>query len=455
MAREQGDTLEMRITLARLVLCSWFLFAFMHKPGAQTTADPVLLTEIARIKAIDNHSHVMRVVGAGEEDREYDALPFDLMEPFPLMVRLRPDNLEWVAAWRALYGYTHSDMSEAHVRELAEIKRRVKRQRGGAYPAWVLDQLGIETMLANRIAMGRGLDAPRFRWVPYVDALVFPLNNDAAKRSNLDYRAFYPAEERLLRRYLNDLGLRTLPPTLKEYLARVVTATLERQRRAGAIAVKFEIAYLRALAFADPSESEASRVYASYVKGGEPPAAEYRVLQDFLFRYLAREAGRLGLVVHIHVFHGGGGSYVQSGSDPVLLDTVFNDPTLRKTSFVIVHGGYPYTRQVAGLLSKPNVYADFSAQDLVLYPRALSDILRDWLEYYPEKVLFGTDASPFVGEIGWEETGWLATTTARQALALALSGMINDGEITRERALELARMVLRENAIKLYDLKTR
>jgi hypothetical protein len=31
--------------------------------------------------------------------------------------------------------------------------------------------------------------------------------------------------------------------------------------------------------------------------------------------------------------------------------------------------------------------------------------------------------------------------------------MINDREITRERAIELARMVMRENAIRLYGLK--
>jgi hypothetical protein len=48
---------------------------------------------------------------------------------------------------------------------------------------------------------------------------------------------------------------------------------------------------------------------------------------------------------------------------------------------------------------------------------------------------------------------WLSNTTARQALALALTGMMNDGEITRERALELARMVLHDNAAKLYKLR--
>jgi len=30
--------------------------------------------------------------------------------------------------------------------------------------------------------------------------------------------------------------------------------------------------------------------------------------------------------------------------------------------------------------------------------------------------------------------------------------MMNDGEISRERAMELARMVMRDNAIKLYKL---
>jgi uncharacterized protein len=440
----------MRKTLCLWTLCLTLLLLFSHRLGAQTGVDPQLAAEIARIKAIDNHTHVTRVVGSGEEDHEFDALPFELLEEFPLMVRLRPDNLEYVAAWRALYGYKYLDMSEAHIRELSEVKNRIKREHGDGYPAWVLDQLGIETMFANRIAMGRGLTAPRFRWVPYIDAFVFPLNNEAAKRSNLDYRAFYPAEERLLKRYLSDLKLNSLPLTLKDYLSRVVTPTLERQKRDGAIAVKFEIAYLRKLDLDDASEADAARVYERWVKGGEPPPADYKLLQDFLFRHICGEAGRLGLVVHIHVFDGGGGSYVQSGSHPEMLDSAFNDPTLRKTKFVIVHGGYPFTKSTAGLLSKPNVWADFSAQDLLLYPRALSEILRNWLEYYPDRILFGTDASPSFGEIGWEETGWLATRTAREALTLALTAMIQDKEITRQRAVELARMALRENAIKLY-----
>ena len=37
---------------------------------------------------------------------------------------------------------------------------------------------------------------------------------------------------------------------------------------------------------------------------------------------------------------------------------------------------------------------------------------------------------------------------------LALEAMMRDGQITRDRALEIARAVLRENAIQLYGLAT-
>ena len=66
--------------------------------------------------------------------------------------------------------------------------------------------------------------------------------------------------------------------------------------------------------------------------------------------------------------------------------------------------------------------------------------------------MFATDAYPYSDAMGWEESAWIAARAGRQALAIALSGMLADGEITRARASELARMVLRENARKLYGL---
>jgi predicted TIM-barrel fold metal-dependent hydrolase len=418
---------------------------------AQTRADADLLNEISKIKAIDNHAHPLKYVAAGEKpDDEFDALPLDAIVPFRLPVRLNPSNTEFIRAWHDLYGYSHQDVSGAHIAELMKTKQRIISERGDSFPASVLDQLNIETMFANRVAMGRGLAAPRFRWVAFDDALIFPLNNEAARRSNPDYRGFFPGEERLLKRYLSDLKVGALPLSLDEYLKRVVTPTLEAQKRNGAVAIKFEAAYLRKLDFDDPDAAKARAIYARFVRGGEPPASGYKTLQDFLFYYIARAAGRLGMAVHIHCIEGAGGFYRQSGSNPLLLEAVFNDPALRKTNFVVVHGGYPFTKEMGSLMSKPNVYADFSAQTFFTYPRELSEILRNWLEFYPDKILFGTDAFSFGPEVDWGEVAWLSNTTARHALALALTGMMNDGEINREQALTLARMVLRNNAMKLY-----
>jgi hypothetical protein len=54
--------------------------------------------------------------------------------------------------------------------------------------------------------------------------------------------------------------------------------------------------------------------------------------------------------------------------------------------------------------------------------------------------------------MGWEEAGWIAAGRGRQALAMALTAMMRDGEISRPRALQLANMVLRDNARALYGL---
>jgi hypothetical protein len=443
----------MKHKLQLIIVPLLFLLALPTSQYAQVGIDSELAAEIAKIKAIDHHAHPLRFTDAGEpEDSDYDALTFEEMEPSPLPARFRPDNPEHLAAWRALFGYAHGDNSEEHLRDLLTAKRKVMHERGESYPAWILDQLGIETMFANRVAMGRGLTPSRFRWVAFDDALIFPLNNEGARRTNPDYRSFYLGETRLLNRYLADSKLNAVPATLKEYLSKVVTPTLERQKASGAIAIKFEAAYLRSLDFAEAPETEATRIYERYAKGGEPPAGDYKTVQDFLFRFIARDAGRLGLAVHIHCTAGAGSYYSLRTANPLLLEPLFNDPTLRKTNFVLIHGGWPLIKEAAHLTVKPNVYADFSVQNLLLYPRPLSETLRSWLELVPEKIMFGTDAMPLMPEVNWEETAFLATNTSRQALALALSGMMADGEITRERAGVLARMVMRENAIKLYQL---
>jgi hypothetical protein len=391
--------------------------------------DPDLAAEIQNIRAIDNHAHPVRYTAPGEPpDRGYDALPVENLEAGSDPLNLRPGTPAAVEAHRALSGLP----------------------KDAGYPARVLDRIGVDTMLANRVEMGPGIQPPRFRWVPYADALIFPLDNTALAARNSDRKAFFELEDQLRARYLREAGLSTPPPTLAEYLARVVTPTLERHRQGGAVAEKFEAAYLRSLAFDAVDRSAADRIYARFAGKTAPPEDEYKPLQDFLFRYIAAECGRLGMAVHLHTEAGAGTYFDVSGANPLRLESVLNDPSLRKTNFVMIHGGWPFTREIMPLLTKPHAWLDFSNQDLVLTPATLAGTLREWLEWVPEKILFGTDAYPYSNEIGWEEAGWMAARTGRQALGIALTAMMRDGEISRARAGELARMVLRDNARKLY-----
>ena len=405
--------------------------------STQTPVDPSLAAYIASIKAIDNHAHPMAVVPrGGAPDTDYDALPLGGIPDFPLPWRLTLDAPVWGQAAHALTGVTT--------------------------PAQALDRAGIDVEFANRIAMGAGLDSGRFRWVPFDDPLIFPLDSRLAGQTP-DTRALYPLEAKLLGRYLGDLHLAIIygndmrvgaPRTLAEYERRVVVPLLTRQHDAGAPAIKFEVAYLRGFDFATPDTARAAAIYTQYVDGfGTPTAEEVKILSDALFRDVAREAGRLGMAVHLHALEFFGGYYQAEGARPGLLESVFNDSTLRHTNFVLIHGGWPHVGETEAMLAKPNVYTDISMMDLILAPEELATVLRGWLMRWPDKVLFGTDAFDGGTKQTWEMGAWVASTTARRALGMALTAMVRDGDITMPQAKALARKVLRDNAVALYHLK--
>jgi hypothetical protein len=206
--------------------------------SAQPGADPGITAFIGKIRAVDNHSHANSVTPA---DSDYDALPLDGI-PIEMPAQLRLENPDWIAAYKALYGYPYADLSDAHMKELRGTMQRVAKEQGERFPAWVLDQVGTEVLFANRLAMGPGLTLPRFRWVSYVDALLLPLSTKAEAAVSPDREVLYPLEAKLLERYMSDLKIAKRPPTLDAYLKAVVTPTLEAQRKKGCVAVKFEAA---------------------------------------------------------------------------------------------------------------------------------------------------------------------------------------------------------------------
>jgi uncharacterized protein len=235
----------MKKILAVLAFYTLLCFTFPYLLRAQTTPDPTLVTAIAAIKAIDNHAHPLRALKEGERDTEWGDLSYHTLETaatdpgaeMPLVpFRLRPTSPEFIAVWQALYGFSPSTVTKELVHELVQVKRRIRREQADNYPTWVLDKIGVEAMLANRVVMDRSLPVPRFRWVPYVDALMFPLSNEEVRKARPDLVTSYGSLERLLKTHLTDLGLSRLPPSLEGYLTRVgypYDGTPEAWRRSG------------------------------------------------------------------------------------------------------------------------------------------------------------------------------------------------------------------------------
>jgi predicted TIM-barrel fold metal-dependent hydrolase len=222
----------------------------------------------------------------------------------------------------------------------------------------------------------------------------------------------------------------------------------------GGVAIKFEAAYFRTLYFTDPPRSQAEAIYSHYRAGGVPNADEYRIFQDYIFRVIADQAGKLHLPIHFHTAVGIGDYFSLRQGNVLNLENVVRDVRYKNVTFVLIHGGWPYEREAALLTAVKNVYLDTSFQSELLYPSQFKDVLKMLLTIYPDKMMYGSDAFPFNDALGAEESMWLAARTSRTALAAALAELVQEGAISEPKALEMARNYLHDTAARMYgDMK--
>jgi hypothetical protein len=402
-----------------------------------------LLPQIDKIPAFDHHAHP-----GFSDDPDVDAMaaPPDFSAP----LRTRDDNPELVAAAKALFGYPYTDFSPEHAKWLIAKKAELKKQYPGtAYFNLILDKLNIESSVANRAMMPDYLDPQRFPWVFFADSFMWPFNNERETARNPDEGVFIPLQEKMLHRWMQQESIDRLPAKFGDYLEFIVRVLAD-NRKKGAVAMKFEVAYFRPTTFSDPTREQAEEIYQRYVSGAVPSEKDYRTFQDFIFRFLVSLGGRVAYPVHIHTAVGIGDYFNLSQSNIMNLESVLRDPRYRSTTFVMIHGGYPLERESIWLAAMKNVYMDSSFGELAQYPSAFKDTLKMWLETFPDKVTFGTDCFPYNQILGAEESYWLGVQSSRMALAAALAEMVSENEVTETRAIELAHAYLHDTAVKLY-----
>jgi predicted TIM-barrel fold metal-dependent hydrolase len=177
---------------------------------------------------------------------------------------------------------------------------------------------------------------------------------------------------------------------------------------------------------------------------GVADRADAIAFADALTVILCQEAGTVGLPVQVHV------GLIWSAGGPTRIPEIMDLTPLfhicPRTTFVIFHGGYPRTDDLAHVAATmSNVRAEFnwvpfwSGMDF-------ARLIGKWIDMVPnDRILYGTDAGGFVVSSTHD-------VITREGLAEALSLRIQRGYLSRRVALEIAANILRNNAIGTYPL---
>lgn len=348
------------------------------------------------------------------------------------------------AALREIYGYEKNGVTEADIPELERLSEEMWDQGEKEAFSRILDLCGIERVFANTGRPLGSVDSKRVLWVPFVDAFLYPL--EPSEISSID-----PGLKKALMRYhstnkelAQEKGIQI--QGLASHLA-LIDRILGKYKKEKAVALKVASAYIRTLWFDPVDEEDASAIFEKGLDGKLTSWTEYKKVQDFIARWIFLKAAELDLPVHVHTGFGATATLKNLDSNPLNLESVCSDMRFKDTRFVMLHTGYPFSDKIKPLLEKRNVFVEFSAVNWMVFDDELADILFDWLSYpgASEKIMFGSDA-------GAPVFFWIAAENSRRALYIALSRLIDLNRIGEDKAVLIAKKIMRDNAIRVHNL---
>ena len=223
---------------------------------------------------------------------------------------------------------------------------------------------------------------------------------------------------------------------LEEYIS-LMREIITMKVNGGCIALKSALAYDRSLDFTPTSKERARKVF---TKGDDERSAEdIRAFQDFIFYEICTIAGELRIPFQCHT----GLGELDRTNAMWLREAIVRNPDTR---FVLFHGGYPWTDDVAGLIHRyENVYADICWLPIIS-PSAAARMLHELIEVgTADRVTWGCDT--------WSsEESYGAMRALRHVLAKVFAEKITDGYLSLGDAREMIERILHRNAADLYGV---
>lgn len=158
-----------------------------------------------------------------------------------------------------------------------------------------------------------------------------------------------------------------------------------------------------------------------------------------------RRAIELHLPIQIHTgLQEGNGNFI-ANSNPLHLVNLLVE--YREASFDLFHAGYPYQSEMATMGKNfSNVYVDLCWLH-VISPWVVRQTLHEWIETVPANKIFA-----FGGDYIFVEGAYAHARMARDNVARVLTDKVEIGYLTEDEAMTLAHKLLRENAVRFFDV---
>lgn len=216
-----------------------------------------------------------------------------------------------------------------------------------------------------------------------------------------------------------------------------------------ACAFKVSRAYNRPLNWEDVTKDDAERVYARLLAFIDTPDRRaIKVLEDFILHYLCRKCGEHGLRMKFHTgLQEGNGNIIANSRAGLLTNLFLKYP---KTKFDIYHISYPYQEELLAVAKNfPNVTVDFCWM-WIINPAAARRALSDMLDAVPANKIHG-----FGGDFIFVEGTYGHAVMARREIARVLCEKVMEKRFSETYAVEVGKMLLRDNALENFDLAER
>ncbi|RLD38858.1 MAG: hypothetical protein DRI89_13990 [Bacteroidetes bacterium] len=231
---------------------------------------------------------------------------------------------------------------------------------------------------------------------------------------------------------------------MADYL-NVLRKTFTEGVNSGMVAVKIALAYKRILKFENVSKEKAEEVFSLILNNSPVNSEDLKALQDYLVHRILDLVDEFDLPVQIHTgLHAGNGNIITNSKPTHLANLFMEYPDI---DFILFHGGYPYGGEL-GTLAKnfPNVYIDM-CWTYVISPSYSERYLHEWIETVPANKIMA-----FGGDYSFVEAVYAHSIMARQIIAKVLIAKVTDRYLTEQEAIDIAKMILRENAIQVFNL---